>query len=168
MSEIDFDGDTDTVWDSYLLDRLLDPEEDNDGDTARPSAAALYVTDDDGTQGLAGAIGIRDADTYEDATEFFETDVAALFVLLKDETTGAVVEVGGADYRLHERGTVEDGTGAEVATAHLRDDTSGIVVAALPDLLVAGYYEDARNNTHAATVQAVAACVRALREDLSL
>ena len=41
LSEIDFDGATDTVWESYLLDRLLDPEGTNDGAGTEPSAAAL-------------------------------------------------------------------------------------------------------------------------------
>ncbi|MFD4698545.1 hypothetical protein [Streptomyces niveus] len=168
MSEIDFDDDTDTVWDSYLLESLLDPDGANDGATRAPSAAALYVVDEEGVRALAGAISIRDADTYDDATEFFEADAASLFALLENEATGAVVTIGGTDYRMESRETIEDADGGAVPVAHLRDGSTGIVLAAIPDLVVAGYYDESRKNTRTATAEAVGACARSLREDLSL
>jgi hypothetical protein len=168
LSEIDFDGDTDTVWDSYLLDRLLDPEGTNDGGTNAPSAAALYILDEDGAQVLAGAINIRDADSYDDATDLFETDTAALFVLLADDTTGAVVTVGGVDYQVVKRDVLDDGGDAAVPLTYLRAEASGIVLAAIPDGVVAGYYDEDRKNTVAATAKAVAACTQVLHADLSL
>ncbi|WP_329624736.1 hypothetical protein OG357_33885 [Streptomyces sp. NBC_01255] len=168
MSEIDFDGDTDTVWDSYLLDRLVDPDGLNDGDGRAPSAAGLYLVDEDGEEVLGAALSIRDADNYDDATDMFETDVAALFAVAEDDATGAVVNVGGVDYEVAKRDAVDVGGDGAVPFTYLRAETSGIVLAALPDMVVAGYYDEDRKNTVEATAEAVAACARALRVDLSL
>lgn len=168
LSEIDFDGDTDTVWDSYLLDRLLDPDGSNDGDGSAPSAAGLYLVDEDGEEVLGAALSIRDADTYDDATEMFETDTATLFDAAEDDESGAVVTVGGVDYEIVKREVVEVGGDGAVPFTYLRADASGIVLAALPDMVVAGYWNEDRKNTVEATAEAVAACARALRVDLSL
>ncbi|MFF7637486.1 hypothetical protein ACFZB9_30735 [Kitasatospora sp. NPDC008050] len=168
MSEIDFDGDTDTVWESYLLDRLLDPEGTNDGTTAAPNAAALYLFGDDEQAVLAGALGIRDADTYEDATDFFASDADALFELVDGEGTGQVVDFGGTEYRVVERGEAGGGDDGPLPVVHLHGEGDGIVLAGVPGIVLAGYWDEERKNTQGAATEAAVACARALRMDLVL
>ncbi|MYV55438.1 hypothetical protein [Streptomyces sp. SID3212] len=169
MSEIDFDGETDTVWESYLLDRLLDPEGTNDGATTAPHAAALYLFNDDEEQAvLAGALGIRDADTYEDATDFFTTDADALFDLVDGEETGTFVDFGGTKYRVAEHGEADGGQAGPLPVTHLHGEGDGIVLVGVPGIVVACSWDEDRKNTPDAATAAAVACARALRADLAL
>lgn len=169
LSEIDFDGATDTVWESYLLDRLLDPEGINDGAGTAPSAAALYVFNDDGEQAvLGGALVIRDPDTYEDAADFFATDADALFELVDGEGTGAMVAFGGTKYRVAERGEADGGKGSALPVVHLHGEGEGIVLVGVPGIVVAAYWDEERKNTPDAATRAATACAQALRADLAL
>ncbi|MEV6251286.1 hypothetical protein AB0M38_34745 [Streptomyces sp. NPDC051742] len=78
------------------------------------------------------------------------------------------VTIGGVDYEVVKREAVDVGDDGAVPFAYLRAEASGIVLAALPDMVVAGYYDEDRKNTVEAAAEAVAACARALRDDLSL
>ncbi|MFF7082136.1 hypothetical protein [Streptomyces lavendulae] len=169
MSEIDFDGPTDTVWESYLLDRLLDPEGTNDGATPAPNAAALFVFNEDDERAVLGAaLVIRDADTYEDATDFFAADADALFGLVDGEATGELVDFGGTKYRVADRGEADGGESGPLPVVHLRGDDEGIVLVGVPGIVAAGYWDEARKNTQDAATQATVACARSLRADLAL
>ncbi|MEU3837894.1 hypothetical protein [Streptomyces microflavus] len=169
MSEIDFDGPTDTVWESYLLDRLLDPEGTNDGATSAPNAAALYLFNDDGERAvLGGALGIRDADTYEDATDFFATDADALFELVDSGKTGTLVDFGGTGYRVIDRGEADGSESGPLPLVHLHGEDEGIVLVGVPGIVVAGYWDEERKNTQDAATRATVACAQTLRADLAL
>ncbi|MFJ2751985.1 hypothetical protein [Streptomyces sp. NPDC087297] len=127
----------------------------------------ILFNDDDEQSVLAAALGIRDADTYEDATDFFATDADALFALVDGEWTGALMDFGCTKYRVAHRGEA-DGEGGPLPVVHLHGAGGGIVLAGLPGIVVAAHWDEDRKNTEDAAAEAAVACARALREDLAL